>query len=963
MVYKKHLTKAFTSTFLGGWIILGLSSGTMAQNIIVPDDTLGAERSQIDPVSPGNDVVDGGAIRGANLFHSFLEFNVANQGQVYFVNPSGIENIFSRVTGSEPSDILGTLGVNGAANLFFLNPNGITFGLGSFLDVDGSFIATTSDDIQFGERGSFGVSEPNVSNLLTINPSALIFNQPVATPIINKAGLDTQVDDSAGVSIFGLRVPDGRSLLLVGGDIEIDGGRLNALSGHVELAGILGAGAVGLNINEEEFSLTVPDDLLRADVSLLNQARLDVRGKGTGSITISGRNINILDSSQIRAGVRSGSEPTSSLSGDITLNATNNIQANGFSSAGSSAIRNDFVNDSILTETSSGGNIYINTASLLVENGAQIEVGTDGQHNPGSITINALENVIFQGEGSLSNGTVRPTRISSRVENGATTQRGGNIQINARELLIADGAQLSASTNGQGDGGSITFNVNTVEISGVGSDDRSGVFSQVLSNAGNSENRVQGGSIVVIAETFSLNNGAILSADTRGSGDAGNITVEVQDIFIGQQQNDQVTGRSSLSSEVEENGTGRGGEVRVRTNSLTINNGEIVTSTSSQSSTDQSITLDAGNIQINARGPIVLMASSIDSRVERNGFGARSGNISINAESLEATNNSGVSTSAFGSESESAGTIIISVDDYILISGPGGGIFSQIDPPPELSTSGEPGNSGSITITARQLELRDEVSVTAQSTRGNAGNISIQAGDVHIQDESIIRTDFSGVGDGSGGAIDISGNSIRLFRNSDIRTNVVRGAGGGGNITLTANDILAFGDSDILAFAQDGQGGNITLNTPAFFGENYQPSPDGIDPASLDGNDRVDINATGAISGIITIPDVSFIQNSLAELPETVVDTQQLIAGSCIARTDEGGSFIVSGSGGLPERPSTTFISPFPTGEIRPLADDNAAGEANRPAPWQPGDPIVEPEGLFQLPDGRLVVSQRCERD
>ena len=74
--------------------------------------------------------------------------------------------------------------------------------------------------------------------------------------------------------------------------------------------------------------------------------------------------------------------------------------------------------------------------------------------------------------------------------------------------------------------------------------------------------------------------------------------------------------------------------------------------------------------------------------------------------------------------------------------------------------------------------------------------------------------------------------------------------------------------SDILAFAQDGRGGNVTLNTPAFFGENYQPASPGTDPATLDLNDRVDINASGAVSGIITLPDVSFIQNSLTELEQ-----------------------------------------------------------------------------------------------
>ncbi len=121
--------------------------------------------------------------------------------------------------------------------------------------------------------------------------------------------------------------------------------------------------------------------------------------------------------------------------------------------------------------------------------------------------------------------------------------------------------------------------------------------------------------------------------------------------------------------------------------------------------------------------------------------------------------------------------------------------------------------------------------------------------------------------------------------NNSNTTNVASGTGGGGNITLTANSIIAFDDSDILTFANGGKGGNITFNTPAFFGQNYKPARAGTDPSTLDGNNRVDINASGAVSGVITLPDTSFIQNSLSELPENPIDTSNLIANSCIARS------------------------------------------------------------------------------
>jgi filamentous hemagglutinin family protein len=99
--------------------------------------------------------IDRGAVRGANLFHSFEQFNLQTGQRAYFANPIGITNIFSRVIGSNPSSIDGTLGVLGTANLFFLNPNGIIFGANARLDVNGSFIGNTASSIRFSDSVEF----------------------------------------------------------------------------------------------------------------------------------------------------------------------------------------------------------------------------------------------------------------------------------------------------------------------------------------------------------------------------------------------------------------------------------------------------------------------------------------------------------------------------------------------------------------------------------------------------------------------------------------------------------------------------------------------------------------------------------------------------------------------------------------------------------------------------------------
>jgi filamentous hemagglutinin family protein len=204
------------------------------------------------------DRIDGGATRKANLFHSFSQFNVGEGRGAYFTSPPEIENILTRVTGADRSDILGRLGVNGDANLFLINPNGIVFGQNASLDVQGSFLATTADAVKLGDAGLFSASQPATSNLLSVSPSALWSNAVAAQPIVNQSQAPSLIDqlNSAGLSP-GLQVPDGRTLALVGGDVLLEGGRLTAAAGRIELGSVAGVGQVSLTQSGNGFVLGV----------------------------------------------------------------------------------------------------------------------------------------------------------------------------------------------------------------------------------------------------------------------------------------------------------------------------------------------------------------------------------------------------------------------------------------------------------------------------------------------------------------------------------------------------------------------------------------------------------------------------------------------------------------------------------------------------------------------------------
>ncbi|NES69173.1 MAG: hypothetical protein F6K24_30070, partial [Okeania sp. SIO2D1] len=143
--------------------------------------------------------------------------------------------------------------------------------------------------------------------------------------------------------------------------------------------------------------------------------------------------------------------------------------------------------------------------------------------------------------------------------------------------------------------------------------------------------------------------------------------------------------------------------------------------------------------------------------------------------------------------------------------------------------------------------------------------------------------------------------------------------------------------------------------TDIFFGFRFTPAAFGTDPATLDFNGRVDINASGAINGVISLPDVSLITNSLNELPDTLIDPDELMKNSCIVRTEAPEStFFITGKGGIAFRPGDPGHAKFATGEVRNLPGDT------EPNTWEQGEPIVEPQGVYRLPDGRLVLSREC---
>ena len=817
---------------------------------ITPDNTLGAESSRLVP-DGAIDKIDGGALRDRNLFHSFSQFNINNGQSVYFNNPSGIENILTRVTGKNASNILGTLGVNGAANLFLMNPNGILFGENARLDLGGSFVGTTANGLQFGEQGNFSATNPQAPGLLTVNPNALFFNQIQASGgIINKSQAPAGINPY-GYETTGLRVPDGKSLLLVGGDVNFDGGRLRAYKGNIELASFTNEGAVGLNISSDSFSLNIPEDLERGDISLTNESAISVLGMGGGNLVINARNLEISNSA-IFAGIAGNSDNLNAQAGDVNLNATDSILFKDGAGIDNSiysqvnagdiflkASNSVSLVDSLIANTieegriGNGGNINITAGSLSLTNASEIQAFLrdadveknlpGGQGNAGDININVRDAVTING---IKDG--RSSDISSLVGIGAVGNA-GNININAGSLSLAGGSEINAKTLGQGNAGNITVNARqNISLDGSGditlSDGSNGtLFTRIISSV-DPEAVGNSGNIQLNTGNLSVTNGAFISSGINGKGNAGNITINARDTVTFD------TGGTADNS-ISAGSVGKGGDIRVTTGTITLTSG-------GKLSTNVLGEGNAGNIFVEARDSVKLdgffssqfngepfdRISGIDSQLVMGGVG-KGGDIQITTKSLSVSNRANISATSAGQGD--AGNITINVLDTATFdnSGNASSVFAS-NASSGFASDGV-GNGGTIRITADELLLTNGGYISTNNIgEGNAGDVFLDVRDT-ISFDGVANNGLpSGVttfaSNGNAGDVDLKTSSLLLTNTAQIST---IGFGGensnnianGGDIKINARDTIKLDGANTALTSQllsgKGEGGDIQIAT------------------------------------------------------------------------------------------------------------------------------------------------------
>ncbi|MBD2501542.1 two-partner secretion domain-containing protein [Anabaena azotica] len=650
MAYNKNLFWKLT------WINVLATAGTLALGInfpfgntvfaenipsnIKPDQTLGNENSQVIPDYNGSatEALKGGAVRGENLFHSFQEFNVSEGRTAIFLKPeinTNIRNILVRVTGSNRSDILGNINTAANfsnANLFLINPNGLYFGSKASLNLSGSFIGTTASGITFPNDIVFSATSPQPLPLLNINvPMGLQFGR-----------------NAGGINVQGkLEVPTGKTLALVGGNVNLNGGSLTARSGQIAVGGILEAGNVKLDLDSNNQPLSFADNAALADLSLENNSLIDVSTKvdesinydnlGSGSIQLNGRQITLNKDSQVIA-YNLGTQPGRTISiqaerltlqnganigtlvgfrdsklvtgdgGNVEIKATDFVEVIGISSASGNP-------SALYAYTFSQGNagkLTINTRNLIVEGGGNVSTtaweGSTG--NGGTLELVDLDLVKLSGT-SPASGLPPSGLFTQALGQG----KAGNLIINTSALIVQDGAVITSGTGAisRGDGGILTINATDfIELSGTASNglDPSGLFAS-------SRGSGSAGSIFITTGKLNVSDRATVTVETLGGGDAGTIDINAREINLDNRATLKATTRS-----------GNGGDIN-----LQIENQLLLRRNSSISTTAGTIgsTGNGGNININMPDGFIITVPGENSDITANAFDGTGGNVNINA--------------------------------------------------------------------------------------------------------------------------------------------------------------------------------------------------------------------------------------------------------------------------------------------------------------------------------------------
>jgi filamentous hemagglutinin family protein len=529
---------------------------------------------------------------------------------------------------------------------------------------------------------------------------------------LTRSGIITDVD----TGLFDFTIDDPALGLVHPGTVTITAQNTVTFSGSRNgdpTSPVISATALGTLVDAGSVTIT-GKTLNLSNGSILtnmNEGTIPSPGNG-GPIEIRGNDVNL--SQFTLQSINAGFFDSTGKGGNIVLRGADNLIANNIQLNGS-------IVDAASVSGGGGGTIGFQTKALTLSDNSVVRTSTFATGAGGTITVGGAENVTVQSASRIATdsiGNALPEKSAGiagailiatqnlavlsggHINAGAlknSTGNAGNITVQGTNsptnsiLIDGAGSGIFTTTQGTGAGGSILLNANTVTVQ------NSGTLSATTSGPASTST---GGSILVNANTVGITTGGTMTAASTGAGASGEVIVQglaspAQLVSIDGGGSGILTTTSS---------TGGGGNISMNANTVNLQNGARISS----SSTGTGV---AGNINITAGSQFTMTSSSVTTEANQSSGGAIK--ITTNPDGTVQLTNSLISAS--------------------VLDGAGGGGSVNIDPQfvvlqnSQILANSVFGPGGNIFITTNLL-LPDSASIISASSQfGQQGTVTIQS--------------------------------------------------------------------------------------------------------------------------------------------------------------------------------------------------------------------------------------------
>ena len=659
---------------------------------------------------------------------------------------------------------------------------------------------------------------------------------------IEVAADDLSISGGSGAQSLALASGRGGDIVLAGGDIQL------SESGFV--ASDVRADGDGGNL-----SLTADDVSLNGGIVTTQTSEIST-GRG-GDIAVDARSIELVSNGAGQVNLIANGTFGSGDAGDIDIVAPRVLLDGGNQLTG--ATLGSLPED----ENVRGGSVRIVAGSLDVLRGGFIIAAANSDPSGGPNLDVTADQITIDNVGSTDSVT---GIFLEALGNDGTS---GSILIQASDIVLRDGGQVSSDTGSENDAGDIVILADSVSLSGGGD---FGSIAQISSTSITGPTG-DAGNITIVADDIDLSGGSRITGSALGEGEAGAIDITVRNSL-------RVRDEASIDTNAGVEATGDAGSIIVDATELVLLDGGDISSVTAGSSNAGTIDITAEKAQFDGRNGLTFGGITTQALPGSTG---NAGDITLDVDDLTLLNTAQVSSSSFGSAG--SGAISIRSGRIVIDSGDGsnGVALTGVTTATNVESAGD---AGTITIVADDLVLSGDDAEIQSSNDGSglAGAVSIQlTNGLVLADGADIFTDTASAG---GGGVRISAGNFVVASGTDsvITTTVADDAGDAGDIVITT-PLLAIGESRILARADEGQGGDIEISV-----DDLVQSP------------VAEINAEAGATGVdgtvvVSAPEVD-LTAGLTALDGRFLDVSSLLRERCAARRADAASSFTLGTGG-----------------------------------------------------------------